>query len=307
MRKLKTERYRDHAPVDKQRVGSFVLLLLSITGGIGAVYWYAEDLLKLFVKPSIEETTVPLTLPLAETSSSAPLLVNKAPQVTVNESSADTSSQPFTLLPEPHLAVAEVASLPTLENNNASLQDELQTLVPQLAPWLQGERLLPRYAAILNDLAQSQRSARHFRFLKPETPFPVAEDAQGLFLDPKGYQRFDGFADAIASIDAQRAVALFARYRPLLQQALAPLGHSSDEPVEYLINQAIAVLLQAPIHDAPRIGLIPHGSLYRYADPRLESLDPVAKQFLRMGPRNTRIIQRKLREIAAALASNSAG
>ena len=300
-------RYRDRAPAGKRRIGSFVPTLLVITVGIGAAYWYAEDLLQLFAKPPVEETTVPLMLPRAETVQPTPLLAGEAPQAAANASSANTNLQTLALPPDSPLAAAEAAPLPALEISDAPLQDELQTIAPQLAPWLPGEQLLPRYAAILNDLAQTQRNARHFRFLKPAMNFPAAEDAQGLFLDPQGYQRFDGFADAIASVDAQRAVALLVRYRPLLQQALAPLGRSSEEPVEDLVNQAIAALLQAPAHDAPRIGLIRHGSAYRYADPRLENLDPVAKQLLRMGPRNTRIIQRKLREIAAALASNSAG
>ena len=36
-------------------------------------------------------------------------------------------------------------------------------------------------------------------------------------------------------------------------------------------------------------------------DPALENLAPAQKQLMRMGPRNTKIIQAKLREIATAL------
>jgi hypothetical protein len=41
---------------------------------------------------------------------------------------------------------------------------------------------------------------------------------------------------------------------------------------------------------------------YRFADPALESLAAAQRQFLRMGPRNVRIVQAKLREIAGYLA-----
>jgi hypothetical protein len=37
--------------------------------------------------------------------------------------------------------------------------------------------------------------------------------------------------------------------------------------------------------------------MYKYADPKLERLNAVSKQMIRMGPRNTRIIQKKLDEI----------
>ena len=47
--------------------------------------------------------------------------------------------------------------------------------------------------------------------------------------------------------------------------------------------------------------LEPDSVTYKFADPALESLTPVQRQFLRMGPRNVRIIQGKLREIAGFL------
>jgi hypothetical protein len=40
---------------------------------------------------------------------------------------------------------------------------------------------------------------------------------------------------------------------------------------------------------------------YTYADPALESLSHAQRQLLRMGPRNIRIVQAKLREIAGFL------
>ena len=47
--------------------------------------------------------------------------------------------------------------------------------------------------------------------------------------------------------------------------------------------------------------MVPKGALYRFADEKLESQGAIEKHLLRMGPRNTRLIQQKAREIAAAL------
>jgi hypothetical protein len=43
------------------------------------------------------------------------------------------------------------------------------------------------------------------------------------------------------------------------------------------------------------------GTSYEFEDDRLESLTPAQKQLLRMGPRNVRLVQGKLLEIAHAL------
>jgi hypothetical protein len=44
-----------------------------------------------------------------------------------------------------------------------------------------------------------------------------------------------------------------------------------------------------------------HLNTYRYADPRLEGLQPVQKQLLRMGPENADRVKDQLRSLAAAL------
>jgi len=46
------------------------------------------------------------------------------------------------------------------------------------------------------------------------------------------------------------------------------------------------------------VALVAHSVAWDYADPRLQSLTGAQRQFLRMGPRNMRIVQAKLREIA---------
>jgi hypothetical protein len=47
--------------------------------------------------------------------------------------------------------------------------------------------------------------------------------------------------------------------------------------------------------------------LWQFADEKLESQGPVEKHLLRMGPRNTKLIQAKAREIAQALDLRIAG
>ena len=41
--------------------------------------------------------------------------------------------------------------------------------------------------------------------------------------------------------------------------------------------------------------------MYRFEDPQLESLSPIQKQLVRMGPQNSRVIQAKVGEMAREL------
>jgi hypothetical protein len=62
----------------------------------------------------------------------------------------------------------------------------------------------------------------------------------------------------------------------------------------------IATLVGVPVPGADVL-LVHKGALNAFADPRLEELTAAQKQLLRMGPRNVRLIQAKLREIGSAL------
>jgi len=61
-------------------------------------------------------------------------------------------------------------------------------------------------------------------------------------------------------------------------------------------------LLETPVIEGP-VRLVRPVVMYEYEDPRLESLAGAQKQMLRMGPRNTKLIQAKLSELAIELRS----
>ena len=57
---------------------------------------------------------------------------------------------------------------------------------------------------------------------------------------------------------------------------------------------------RAPILEGP-IPLVRPSVRYEFADPSLEARSALHKQMLRMGPRNTRLLQRKAGELAQEL------
>jgi hypothetical protein len=97
------------------------------------------------------------------------------------------------------------------------------------------------------------------------------------------------------------AARLYATLKPRIEEALRDLGNP-DTPADRLVEQAIVRLLRTPIvEQPPRVVPASRGIGYVFANPELESLSAAQKQLVRMGPENTRTIERSLRAIAAAL------
>ena len=71
------------------------------------------------------------------------------------------------------------------------------------------------------------------------------------------------------------------------------LGYPEGD-FDRVLERAIGVLLQTPALDE-KVALEPKGVTYEYSDPKLESLSPAQKQFLRMGPRNSQADSRQAR------------
>ena len=111
--------------------------------------------------------------------------------------------------------------------------------------------------------------------------------------------RYDRIADVLASIDAKGAAQVVRDLHPLLESAYHKLGYP-DRSFDQVATKALKRIIDTPVFDKPP-RLVPKGANFAYADDKLEALGPVEKLLLRMGSRNTRLIQGKARELAAAL------
>ena len=120
-----------------------------------------------------------------------------------------------------------------------------------------------------------------------------------MTIDPASYRRYDLVADLVASLDANGCARLYEGTRPLFQDAYRDLGYP-DRDFDQTLAKAMQVLLATP--DPPAdLELREAVNSWKLADPSLESLAPVQKQLLRMGPDNVRKIKDKLRQMAEAL------
>jgi hypothetical protein len=189
------------------------------------------------------------------------------------------------------------APLPPAADTDARVRQALGGLStwPQLAQWLSGSELLDRWVVIADNLAEDVTPRKQLAFLTPEKRFAEKDG----HVDPRSYARYDMFTEVVASIDAKGFAAAVHELHPLLETAYHRLGYP-DRSVDDLARAALQRIIDAPVAESEP-ALVPKGALYRFADEKLESLGAVEKHLLRMGPRNTRLIQSKAREIAAAL------
>lgn len=214
--------------------------------------------------------------------------------------------------PEPATVVAEAPDPNDALKEEPELQlkdsDPLvrETLAPALddsvfAQALRQDDLLERGTAFIDAAGKGSLLNKVFTLPQPEGKFEVREEAGKLVVDPATYDRYDGYAAAIGALDADALAAAFHQFRPLLEQAYGNLGYEEEDMDNSLIR-ALDQVIAAPVLDEPA-ELEQRVTTYTYADESLEELAPIAKQLLRMGPENQRIIQEQAKALRDALLS----
>jgi hypothetical protein len=191
--------------------------------------------------------------------------------------------------------------LPPLEGMDAFLRPLLAALSssPELAAWLATDDLIRQLAAAIDQASAGATPARDLKILAPKTPFAIAGRAQRT-IDAANYKRFDGLAATVTSIDAAAAAKAYRTIRPRLNEAYQGLGNPNRDVHNALLN-TIDLLLDTPIVKPPVRLVAGDGASWAYADPELESLRPIQKQLIRMGPAHTEAIQTWLQAFRNAI------
>ena len=224
---------------------------------------------------------------------------------------ASPSPAPLASAPGPLAEASPTATpgppLPALDESDDFVRQLAAGLSahPELARWLARASLVRTLTAVVVNVADGETPRPHLEFLAPKQRFRAARRPARLIVpDPVGFAGYDLFGDALASVDATAAANGYKTLAPLFEAAYMDLGHP-EGGFPAALDKAIRALLAVPVL-RDDVELVPHAIGFRYADPKLEALTPAQKQFLRIGPRNVRHVQGKLREVQAALASPAA-
>jgi Protein of unknown function (DUF3014) len=195
----------------------------------------------------------------------------------------------------------EPRDLPPLDLTDPLVRQLLKGLSsrPELAAWLATDGLIRTIVASVDAIANGTTPSTHLRRLAPAAPFSAEPRGEDFVIDLRSYRRYDGIADTVSTLDAHGLARAYATLRPRLQEAYVELGYP-DGNFDDAVARAIQRLLETPVVEQD-VDVRPAPVLYQFTDSRLERLAPAQKQLLRMGPRNGRLIQSKLREVATAL------
>jgi hypothetical protein len=200
-------------------------------------------------------------------------------------------------VPEP------AVTLPALDQSDDLVKQTITGLSPhgKIADWMKIKNLIRVITAAVDNIARGESPRAHLGFLFYGQVFSVGEKGGKLYLHPKSYGRYDLLADAFVSLNTGRTVQAYQKLKPLFQEAYRELGYPEKDFHATLIR-AIRRVLEVPVVEG-EILLKEEGKgvNYLYADDGLERMNEIQKHLLRMGPKNTRKMQQKLREIALGL------
>lgn len=262
-------------------IGAVLLILAA-----GSVWFFWQKL-----NPEPEQTQA-ISLPLIPSVTDANDAATE--NLASDKNQVDTVVLDETVLPE------QAVALPELSSSDEAFREAVIAISPELAPWLKSKQLIKKYLVIANDFSQGIWQEKHMRFLKQPQAFAVGSTGRGLVMSKKSYQRYDKLAVAIEAVDANSAIMAYQKFKPLLLQVFAEFGYPADHPLDDIFLKTAAQILAAPVIEQP-ISLVRPSVFYKYADKKLEALSPVSKQMLRMGPKNTLIIQNKVRQLVEVL------
>jgi len=191
--------------------------------------------------------------------------------------------------------------LPTLEASDALVRELVRQLSshPALMSWLVSKDLIRTFVVAVELVANGSNPTQQAKFLAPGQKFRTTGGGAVVHIDPRSYQRFDRMAEVVASLDAAGCARVYQTLEPLIEEAYRELDHP-EGGFRAALGRAFRQILLTPVIEEP-IALVPQVRSYEFAAPELEQLAPVQKQLIGMGPRNLRLVQDKVREIAAAL------
>ena len=177
--------------------------------------------------------------------------------------------------------------------------------------FLQLDGVVRRVVATVDNLATGDASSSLWPVKTTEGRFETEPRDGGTAIGARNWERYTPFVRFVEGIEAPRAVALYLRVYPLLQQAYEDLGYPgkyfNDRVVEVIDNLLATPIPAGPIAvkrfaaDGGTSEGASRGGLYVYADPALEASSAGQKILLRMGRDNAAPLMAKLREVRALI------
>ena len=187
------------------------------------------------------------------------------------------------------------------EVSDATVKSALMMVAasPTFAKFLVNERLIEKFVINVNNLSSQQLSPKDALVVPPEDKFKTYNQANRVWIDNSSFQRYNGYVEALESVDTEELLAVFDNYENDIREKFAEISRPGKNFDSALID-AINTLLDTPQVPVP-IEVYSDSVMYKFKDEQLESLSGPQKQLLRTGPENMRRIKDILRSVKDAL------
>lgn len=170
---------------------------------------------------------------------------------------------------------------------------------PRFAGWLKNKDIIRRFVAVVDNIANGESPTPHLEFLVPTENFKVFKRGDNAYLDPATYDRYNLVTAILTSMQTRKLVDIYRQAKPLIKQAYKELGYPEKDFGETLFR-AFSVILDTPVIGSD-IRLDEKVTVYAFADPGLENLSAAQKHLLRMGPKNIKKIQAKIKDVISEM------
>jgi hypothetical protein len=222
------------------------------------------------------------------------------PELPPIEAAPDIPVPPTPILTETEEAI-EIIELPALDDSDAFARELILKAngSDEIALWAQTDSIIQKSAALIDGMSKGVMLKKILPIQPPAEKFMVSAEDGLLWMDERGFQRYDDLVGTVTSIEPDTMATIFHTLRPLLEQALAQLGLPAETLDNRLIT-ALDLILAAPDISGP-IALKQESVYYQFQDPELESLPGTQKQMLRIGPQNRAAIKQYVKKVRTAL------
>ena len=229
--------------------------------------------------------------------------------------------KPVVQTPPPQLP-AEVDESPDIPEIEAPLDDEepaqevqlpspaesdefvREVLLPvnaseEYALWLQSENIAQKSVTVIDGLSRGNILRKIIPVKPPTSTFIVSREDDRIVIDPSNYDRYNTIVEIITSLSPEALAQAYHTLSPILRASFPELGYPADKFDNTLIA-ALNRILEVPDINEP-IALKSESVAYTYADPNLESLPELDKQFIRIGSENRAKIKQFVSELKGSL------
>jgi hypothetical protein len=229
-------------------------------------------------------------------------------QVRAPVAPAAVANAPAPARPAASAASGPAYPLDTVSEAPLALADVESALAGLFGPsavksFLQTTDFPRRVVATIDNLGRSHAPSAVWPVRPAPGRFTVEEGAQGTTIAAANAQRYAPFVRWVDEVDTSKAVGLYRRMYPLLEQASRELGLGNRYLNDRVVEVIDTLLATPEPKSAPQVHLQdvkgPYPSerpwvRYEFVDPALESLTAGQKIMVRMGAANERILKQKL-------------